>query len=377
MNQEIKDPVNLSLGDKLSAYAGRKTRETHDNSIWVKVEKPDGHFRSEVEFDILSHIADRKIIIAPDGIGTKVAIIDAALGHKNAARDLIAMTAGDITRFGGCPVAFSNVLDVSSLGENDKSLTYVSIQSMFDGLVEVANELKFACIKGETAELSVCVSSPNPSAVVKFNWAGFMIGISHKNKRINGETLAPGQIVVALREYGFRSNGISAVRTTLQNQFGDLWWDNNVLVNQVSVPSKLYDSFFIWLNGWQNIDNNFEQYLKPHLICHLSGGSFKAKFFDDILKRKGLSANLPDLWHPPTIVENCARWSGMNDEQLYEKWNCGQGALVVLDKADVHQFIKYANQFDIEAKVCGEIIKTDTPKLQIVSQFSGNRFSFT
>lgn len=91
----IKDPVNLSLGDKISAYAGRKTRETHKNSIWVSVSPPNEHFRSEISFKILlQQLEGSELIIAPDGIGTKVALIDAALGHKNAARDLIAMTAG-------------------------------------------------------------------------------------------------------------------------------------------------------------------------------------------------------------------------------------------------------------------------------------------
>lgn len=371
-----KDPVNLSLGDTISAYAGRKTRETHQNSIWADIKKRSEHFRSEIAFDVFNHLPGRKMVLAPDGIGTKVALIDAACGHKNAARDLIAMTAGDITRSGGCPVIFSNVLDVSSLGENTESDTFLAIKEFFDGLIEVANDLRFACVKGETAELSACVSSPNPNSLVKFNWAGFMIGVIHEEKEITGETLAPGQVVVALREFGFRSNGISAVRATMKNHWGDEWWQMREIVHQIATPSTLYDHFLSWLNGWQNKENNFEHYLKPHLICHLSGGSFKSKLFEDILKRKGLSASLTSLWEPPTIVKNIADWSEMSDEQLYEKWSCGQGALVVLDQKDVDAFIGYASIFRINAQVAGEITNESIPSLYITSQFSGKSFRY-
>ena len=377
MNTKLIDPVNLSLGDQVSAYAGQVTRTTHNNSLWVNVEKPNNHFRSEIGFDVLRLIPNRKMIIAPDGIGTKVAIIDAALGHKNAARDLIAMTAGDITRSGGCPVIFSNVLDVSSLGKDSESETYHAITQMFDGLVEVANQLHFCCIKGETAELSVCVSSPNPNATVKFNWAGFMIGVTHPEKVITGQTVARGQVVVALREQGFRSNGISAVRGAMAKKFGEDWWQEKELIQKIATPSVLYDDFLATLNGWYNDQNNFESYIKPHLICHLSGGSFKSKFFEDILKRKGLSAQLDDLWEPPQIVLDVANWSGMSDVELYEKWSCGQGALVVLDQKDVDVFIKFASQnFHIEAKVVGEIYDSNESSLQIKSKFSGQTIEY-
>jgi phosphoribosylformylglycinamidine cyclo-ligase len=374
--EKIKDPVNLSLGDKISAYAGRLTRTTHKNSPWVIVDEPSEHFRSEITFDILNHLPGRRVIIAPDGIGTKVLIIDAVRGYKNAARDIIAMTAGDITRSGGCPIIFSNVLDVSSLGKNDTSETFKAVQLLFDGLVEVANELKFNCIKGETAELSVCVDSPNPDAVLKFNWSGFMLGVVHPDKAITGRTLAPGQVIISLREFGFRSNGISAVRATMENKFGSDWWQEEALLQIIATPSTLYDHLFTYLNGWHNQDNNFECLLKPHLICHLSGGSFKGKFFEDVLKPKGLAAHLYDLWEPPAVVSACAAWSGMDDEKLYEKWSCGQGALVVVDAKDVDPFLLYAKNFGIDAKVAGEIFSATNPELRIVSKFSNRTFRY-
>lgn len=204
-----------------------------------------------------------------------------------------------------------------------------------------------------------------------------MLGITHSDKQITGQTLKPGQLIIALRENGFRSNGISAVRATMQKQFGDGWWQEKKLIESISTPSVIYDGLLTHLNGWHNAANNFEHYLKPHLICHLSGGSFKSKFFEDVLKRKGLSANLDNLWEPPAIVRQMAEWSGMTDEQLHEKWSCGQGALVVLNIRDVETFIHFAKSYDIEAQIAGEVYQETTPRLSIVSKFSGKSISYT
>lgn len=379
MSKEKIDPVNLSLGDKFSAYAGKLTRTTHNNSPYVSVDHEfDSGFRSETPFEILHPFQGCKLVVAPDGIGTKVILIDACFGYRNAARDLIAMTAGDITRYGGLPLVFSNVLDVSTLGEDDTSQTFQAAQGLVSGLVETANKVKFACIKGETAELSVCVSNPNPESTLKFNWAGFMIGIVHRDKIITGNSLARGQVVMALREYGFRSNGISAVRGALQKIFGKDWYTaSNALeyISQAAVPSTIYDDFLTTLNGWYNSAGGFEPIVKIHLISHLSGGSFKAKFFEDVLKKKGFSADLTNLWEPADIVQKCADWGSFTAEQLYEKWSCGQGALVVIDEANVDVFVEQAKQFGIEAKLSGYITQRDDKQsqLRIISQFADHK----
>jgi phosphoribosylaminoimidazole (AIR) synthetase len=67
----------------------------------------------------------------------------------------------------------------------------------------------------------------------------------------------------------------------------------------------------------------------------------------------------------------------MSDKELYEKWSCGQGALVVLDQKDVDVFIKFASQnFHIEARVVGEIYDNNEPSLRIKSKFSGQTIEY-
>ena len=57
-------------------------------------------------------------------------------------------------------------------------------------------------------------------------------------------------------------------------------------------------------------------------------------------------------------------------------WNAGQGALAVIDKENVDEFIRLASQFGLQAKAAGEIIKNDSPSVRIKSQFSGKDIIF-
>ncbi|MCL5774674.1 MAG: hypothetical protein M1333_00515 [Patescibacteria group bacterium] len=211
-------------------------------------------------------------------------LIDAASSHRQAARDLVAMTCGDITRFGGLPAVFINVLDVKTLGANGGSAstyeraTNQAFRNLMEGLGEVCREQNLVAFKGETAELGVCVGSENRDAMTQFNWAGTAIGVYHPDKMITGETLAPGQCVVAFQEVGFRSNGVSSVRKALAKKFGAEWYRNSkaaAAILAAAKPSVLYDRFFSWLNGWFEAD--FVPILKAHLIVHVTGGAIRSK----------------------------------------------------------------------------------------------------
>ena len=180
---------------------------------------------------------------------------------------------------------------------------------------------------------------------------------------ITGESLAPGQVVISLRENGFRSNGLSSVRKALQIRFGNNWWNNEnarTVLKEASTPSKLYDHFLCDMNGWTNPVRPPKY--KIHLITHVTGGGIVDKLAKDMLFPRGLSANLDNLFEPRNVVKDIISWRGMSADEAYRTFNCGNGALVVLDTKDAEPFIWDAKNYGIEAKICGTIRKTDLNK---------------
>jgi phosphoribosylformylglycinamidine cyclo-ligase len=369
-----QDGVDVEAESLFSSFAGSICKASYSNSPFVEVhDLSGGQFRGPRPFTLKNLPEGYLIEASTDGLGTKGILIDAAKTHHTAAQDLIAMTASDITRFGGIPLVFINVFDISSVGDegDEVSETY---KNALRGLGEVAKQAQIVVLKGETAQMGVALGSEIADSKTKLNWSGTMIGAYHKDKMITGDSLASGQVIIALKENGFRCNGISSVRKALKEKFGDQWFSNpkaKQSIADAATPSVLYDSFINTLHGWYNKD--FQREIEIHAVVHLSGGGLQEKLAKDLLLRRGLSAHLDNLWEPPQIMKDCAEWRKIQDEEFYEVWNGGQGMLLVVDEKDADTCIKRAADFSIKAKIAGQITKENHPQIKIISQLTNGR----
>lgn len=364
-----KDGVDVSEEAKFSSFAGKICKQSYKNNKFVKVhDLSGGHFRGPRPFNFTNLPKGYFIEGTADGIGTKAVLIDAAKTHHLAAYDLIAMTASDITRYGGLPLVLINVLDTVSLGTQNQIKAY---KRAMEGLAKAGKEDGIVLLKGETAQMNVVLGSEIKDSKTKFNWSGVMIGAYHRDKMITGKNLKAGQVIIGLKENGFRSNGISSVRKALRVKFGKNWWKNpkaKESIKQAAAPSVLYDMYVNTLHGW--FHQGFKPEVKIHSIVHLSGGAFREKLGKDVLFPKGLSAELFDLWMPHKIMLECAEWRKMKDEEFYEVWNGGQGMLLIVDAKDAKHCIKRGKNFGIKAKIVGKVTKESKPQVSIISKLN-------
>lgn len=377
-NKYAQDGVNVVEGDSFSQFAGELCRQTHGNSRYIEVRDfSRGHFRGPRGFRLKGLPDDCWLDAAPDGDGTKVVLVDAAGDYRNAARGWVAMTCGDITRWGGIPLVLVNNLDAASIGEAGDPVNN-AFRTMLEGLKQIADRQNLVMYKGETAELGTCVGSENKTARAKYLWSGVAIGAYNPKTIITGDQIREGMSVMALRERGIRNNGGSSVRKALALAFGQDCYSNPAAqdaIMKASVPAVLYDNFLATLNGWYSED--FRPLVPAYLISHLTGGGIKSKFAEDILFPRGLSAHLDNLWEPPEIMKQCAEWRGMTDRECYEVFNGGQGVLVVIESGDERRFVELAMDFGIEAKNAGIITKKPSPAVTIESKFNGDIVKFS
>jgi len=366
-----EDGVDVEEEALFSSFAGSVCKASYKNSPFVEIHDfSGGQFRGPRPFTFKNLPKGYFIEASTDGIGTKGILIDAAKTHHLAAYDLIAMTASDITRFGGIPLVFVNVFDTSSIGKEGDAISK-TYKSAISGLGDVAKQEKIVILKGETAQMGDAIGGENALSKTKLNWSGTMIGAYHKDKMITGKNLKPGQVIIALKENGFRCNGISSIRKALKEKYGLEWWKNPEArdsVRQAATPSVLYDNYINTLHGW--FSKNFKPEITIHSVVHLSGGAFKEKLAKDVLFPKKLSAELYDLWEPPKIMRECAFWRNITDEEFYEVWHGGQGMLLIVNEKDAPHCIKRAKDFSIEAKVVGKITKEKEPKVSIISKLT-------
>ncbi len=386
-----QDGVDTEAGDDVGRIAAEICRASYQNSRFVQIiDHSLDHFRGLRTFRYVNVPCDVEQTTAPDGIGTKVFCIDLAERHFFAPWDLLQMGTADIYRKGGRATILSNVLDVQSLGE-EGSKRRKAASALYRGLGKAAADIGVVVLNGETAELGLFVGSESRKTTLPFNWAGVCLGLIDPKRLITGKNLAPGQVVVALYERGFRSNGWSVIRKAFEMRFNprwyrhfffrERWWDNPealTYLRKAVEPSVAYDNLFAEANGWNDLER-FEPPVEMTFIAHISGGGIRDKFGRDVLLRLGLSAELHDLFDPPEIMRHCAEWRGMGNKDLYSTWNCGQGMLTVLrDEDNAKRFLALAHKHNISAKICGKITsREETPKLVLTSKFDGKTVTYT
>lgn len=355
MSTYAKDGVDIKAGDELSSYAARQMRKTWELNPHVRViDHSEGNFRGPRTAEFVRWQGRQMTFPASDGIGTKPGIHVAANTPEHAAFDLLAMVTSDIYRYGGLACHAMNTLDIRTSGApNSRERKFV--ERLYDGLLAAATEAGIAIVAGETAEVGTSVSWDDPESTVAFMWSAAATGLVLPERIINGSRLRTAQPIVALREHGFRCNGISSVRKALVAKFGTHWWRSSEAqehLRDAAKPSILYDKLMRSALGWESGIPS----LDITGIAHISGGGIRDKFGKDLVLRNGFSATLNNLFAPPPVMALCAQWRGVPVEERYGTWNGGQGMLVVMgDDQAAHQLIERAAVFGIEAQVCGRI----------------------
>jgi phosphoribosylformylglycinamidine cyclo-ligase len=346
--------------DILSEYGGKICEQSFKNSPFVEIQKSDWHFRAERSFTLKNLPEWYTQTIGSDGIGTKVVLADTIQIYNTLANDLVAMWVDDIARYGWLPLIVSNVSDIK-WAETEEHIN--SFKEALNWLSQVAREQDLIVLSWETASLWECIGSPNKNANFPFNWSATFLWASHEKLKITGEKLHAWNILVALKQDGFRSNGISKVRKGFEYKYGKEWYTNapKKEITKALEPSKVYARAISEANGWYN---NWEPLVNITAISHLSWGSFQSKFYEPFLLKHWLSATFDNLYQIPEITKKCINWliewwETVTLEDSYQTWWCGQGMIVALeDIQNAEEFIKICNTFWVEGQIAWKIQET-------------------
>ncbi len=293
-----------------------------------------------------------------DGCGTKVEIAERAHRYDTMAFDLLAMVCDDALIRGGETIVAGSVLDIKSLGTDDRFLPI--IQQLGAGYVAAAREANVAIINGEIAQMGTLVSGYGD---FPFAWSAGAIWVARKEKLLTGLEIKAGDSVVMLREEGFRCNGLSLVRKTLKAAHGDEWHATphagSTLGDLVLTPSRIYSRFVVGLHGGFDAEGTTE----IHGVAHITGGGVPEKMMR-VLRRAKLGVRLHDLFEPGEIVQYVQKTGGISDHDAYRAWNMGQGMALITPEPD--KVIAEAKRYGMDARIAGEVIAE--PKVIITSR---------
>jgi phosphoribosylformylglycinamidine cyclo-ligase len=302
-----------------------------------------------------------------DGAGTKPEVACRVQKFNTIAFDLVAMLTDDAVIRGGEPALIGSVLDIKSLGKDERFLPI--IRQLADGYVMAANQANVAIFNGEIAQMGALISGYGE---FPFNWGGACVWFGKRSRLISGLKIEPGHCVVLFYEPGFRCNGLSLVRKIYEAKYGQHWHIHShynldgtttPLGEAVMLPSTIYTKLMVHLHGGFSGKPKCDIYG----AAHITGGGLPEKL-GRMLRPSGFGVTLINPFEPGTVAKHCQLIGRIPDREAYGAWCFGNGMAVVTDSPDV--VISEAKKFGIEAQVGGEI--TQEPGVCIKSRGGQN-----
>jgi phosphoribosylformylglycinamidine cyclo-ligase len=282
------------------------------------------------------------LVSSADGVGTKIKIATLLNKYDTVGIDLVNHCVNDILCCGASPLFF---LDYIGMGK----LVPEKAEQLAGGLAQACREVGCALIGGETAEM------PGVYRGDDYDLVGFIVGVVEKDRIINGSTITPGDVLLALSSNGLHTNGFSLVRKVfkIENEpyllkvfYPEL---GRNLSEELLEPHKCYYS-----------------QLKPVLplvkgLAHITGG--------------GLIGNLPRIfpegigalieknsWSIPPIFDLIKRRGDIEEAEMFRVFNMGIGMVIVCDSASVDRLIKTLP----DALIIGKVIEASDGERLII-----------
>ncbi len=260
-----------------------------------------GHFAGMVEF------GEHALVLATDGVGTKLEIANAMRRWDTVGIDCVAMNVNDAVCVGAEPIAF---VDYLAIDTPDPLL----VAELAKGLNEGARQSNMTIVGGETAVL--------PSLVKGFDLAGTVLGVVRKDRIVSGERIAPGDIMVGAASSGAHSNGYTLIRRAMEKagvKLDDKLPSGARVGDALLVPTRIYVRAVLEL--LEALPHG-----AVHGIAHITGSGLLnvPRLKKDV--RYVIDAPLP----VPEILRAVQRWGGVAEDEMWRTFNMGMGLCVLV-----------------------------------------------
>jgi phosphoribosylformylglycinamidine cyclo-ligase len=279
------------------------------------------------------NLAQPVLVASADGVGTKLKAAFATGVHNTVGRDLVNHCVNDILVQGARPLFF---LDYVATGK----LAPEVVASVVEGVANGCRENGCVLLGGETAEM------PGFYSEGEYDIAGFIVGVVDRSKIIDGKTITPGDVLLAVPSAGLHTNGYSLARK--------LFFEVAGYGPQTQLPE-------LGMSAGEALLLPHLSYLRPleglldrgviKGLAHITGG--------------GLTDNIPRIlpegtavkiekgsWPVLPMFELFRRLGNVSEREMYRTFNMGVGMVIVCASADA-EIVKA--HFRERADACYEI----------------------
>lgn len=335
MNKSFSDSYKAAGVDVTAGYQAVELMKAHvARTMTAGMVSGIGGFGGAFELD-LTGITKPVLVSGTDGVGTKLKLAFLMDKHDTVGIDCVAMCVNDIICCGAKPLIF---LDYIALGKNVPEKVANIVKGVADGCVETG----CALVGGETAEM------PGFYPVDEYDVAGFSVGVVDKDKMLDPETVAPGDVLIALPSSGLHSNGFSLVRKVFDLDAHPENIKREVLGSTLGdvllTPTQLYVKPVLALLSQ----------VKVKSISNITGGGFFENIPRALNDRTKAVVDREKVRVLP-IFDLLQKEGNIPTRDMYNTFNMGVGMVAVVAKADADKTVAILKENGIEAYPIGEI----------------------
>lgn len=265
-----------------------------------------------------------RLLMATDGVGTKLLVAQLAGKHDSIGVDLVAMVVNDLITCGGQPLYF---LDYFATGKLETGVA----RQVLRGILKGCEQAGVALVGGETAEM------PGMYGRGHYDLAGFGVGVIEERRVVDGHKVRPGDIVLGFSSNGLHSNGYSLARAVLLPKTPaaakralerPLAGTKTTLKSALLKPTKIYVKTVLDLLSRFPI----------HAMANITGGGIEGNLVR-VLPAGVRACVEKSLWKPPRIFDEIARRGPVEEPEMFRTFNMGIGYTLVVPKASASAVI--------------------------------------
>jgi phosphoribosylformylglycinamidine cyclo-ligase len=277
-----------------------------------------------------------------DGVGTKLAVAQAADRHDTIGIDLVAMVVDDLVVVGAEPLFLSDYIATGAVVPE-------KIERIVAGIAEGCVQAGCALVGGETAE------HPGVMGPDEYDVSGTGVGVVNADRVLGPQRVQPGDALIALGSSGLHSNGYSLVRRVLLEDAGlplDATPDvlgGRALVDELLEPTRIYALDCLALAAEAG----------AHAFAHVTGGGLAGNLarvlpahVDAVIDRS--------TWAPQPIFDLVASTGPVYRDQLELTFNLGVGMVAVVPVQQAADALELARTRGLRAWQLGELRGVDS-----------------
>ena len=285
-------------------------------------------------FEVPKRYKEPVLVSGTDGVGTKLRLAFEWNRHDTIGQDLVAMSVNDILVQGAEPLFF---LDYFACGK----LTVDTAATVVGGIAKGCELSGCALIGGETAEM------PGMYPPGEYDLAGFAVGAVEKSKIITGNTIVPGDVVLAIASSGAHSNGYSLVRKIIERVGAKPSDDlgGRPLGDVVMAPTEIYVKPLLKLISEIDVKG----------MAHITGGGLVDNV-PRVLPENTQAVLHRDSWQMPELFRWLQMKGGVADAEMVRVFNCGIGMVVIVSPSQADAAIKSLSAQGLKAWTVGEVV---------------------